>query len=75
MSCRVFGRNVEDAFLETLVKKAIKDGVEEITIDIEETEKNLPAREFVQKYFTHNTLSTKSHITNPFWITVHHENI
>lgn len=75
MSCRVFGRNVEDAFFSALVNHAKLEGVEVITVDIEETEKNLPAREFVKKYFKEGKFEINTPIVSPTWIKIHHENI
>ena len=76
MSCRVFGRNVEGAFIETIFKQASRQGVKEITIAFEETPKNTPAREFILKY------SDKKDGANilkmpcaPGWIKIKYENI
>jgi FkbH-like protein len=51
MSCRVFGRDVEEAFLAMLMKKAYEEGVTSISISFAETEKNIPAKEFIDKHF------------------------
>lgn len=75
MSCRVFGRKAEDAFLATIVDQAKKDGIDVITIDIDVTEKNLPAREFVNRYFSEGRIKTKSTLINPAWVKVYYENI
>lgn len=75
MSCRVFGRNVEDAFISKLLEEAKKEGVKKITIDSEETEKNLPAREFIQKYFTNGSRDVSKQVTSPKWVKIHYENI
>ena len=54
MSCRVFGRGVEDAFLVALMEKALAAGVQRITIAFEASPKNAPAQEFVERHFTDN---------------------
>ena len=76
MSCRVFGRNVEDAFTEAIFKRALQQGAKQITIAFEETPKNIPAREFILKY------SDKKDCVNilkmpcaPSWIKIKYENI
>lgn len=70
MSCRVFGRGVEDAFFKALSDRALRKGTNRLSIDIETTEKNLPAREFVAKTFNngeYKILETNSH---PKWIKI-----
>lgn len=71
MSCRVFGRSAEDAFMSVLVAKAQREGVKKITILSEETEKNLPAREFIGTYFTHNERLVETSLKAPEWVTIH----
>jgi FkbH-like protein len=71
MSCRVFGRGVEDAFLSVLIRDAQKEGVETICIVIESTEKNIPAREFAEKQFINNERSVETPFTSPAWIILH----
>lgn len=76
MSCRVFGRGVETAFMSYLLTEANKAGIEKITIESEVTEKNVPAREFIQKNFINNERKTKDLRTPPEWITLQiYENI
>lgn len=70
MSCRVFGRGVEDAFLSELVKKAISEKVDQITISFLETEKNIPAKDFINTYFNDRVRSTVEPITKPSWISI-----
>ncbi len=71
MSCRVFGRGVEDAFLSVLQNKAKHEGVTTIKIISEVIEKNLPAREFIDRNFTENERKTKDSLTAPQWVTLH----
>lgn len=76
MSCRVFGRGVEDAFLSLLLSKASQEGVTKVTIEYEETEKNVPAREFISKHFINKERDVATSLSSPEWITLHtHENI
>jgi FkbH-like protein len=57
MSCRVFGRGVEDAFLAWLVRRAMQDGATYVTISYEETPKNMPAKAFIDRHFTDYSLT------------------
>lgn len=75
MSCRVFGRGVEDAFLVTLLKEAEKEGIKVVTSLAEETEKNLPAREFIEKHFKEGVHFIPSLLQKPDWIQIQYENI
>jgi FkbH-like protein len=75
MSCRVFGRGVEDAFLCEIMKRAIKCGIHEIEILFSKTDKNAPAEEFIAKYFTEGKLVVKNTLLCPSWITLQYENI
>lgn len=70
MSCRVFDRGVEDAFFAAIVQKAYTEGVSSITVAIEETAKNLPVREFVERYFTNATYEVAGELAVPAWITI-----
>lgn len=74
MSCRVFGRGVEHAFVGTIAKHAQSVGVKLLTIDLEETSKNAPAREFVGEYFVDGARELGEEITTPTWIQLY-ENI
>lgn len=70
MSCRVFGRGVEDAFLGMILVRALDQGAKRLTIDMEKTEKNLPAREFVSRVFNQGEYDMfKAHVS-PVWIRV-----
>jgi FkbH-like protein len=76
MSCRVFGRGIEEAFLSHLLKRAQAEGVTTITIEMEETPKNVPAREFITKHFTHLARPVSDSVKTPEWVTMHtYENI
>ena len=68
MSCRVFGRDVEEAFLAEIIKRAHQEGVKTITIAFAESEKNAPAKEFVNKHFssTHKVVVPSPY--QPKWV-------
>lgn len=68
LSCRVFGRDAEVAFLSFLIDEARKQGVTKITIESNVTEKNVPAREFIAKYFQDSTYDTSSALLKPEWV-------
>jgi len=70
MSCRVFGKDVEEAFFATIVKQAKDEGVNLITIAEEETEKNLPAREFIKKHFTDGNYEIDNYKESPSWVKI-----
>ena len=70
MSCRVFGKDVEEAFFATIVKQAKDMGVNLITIAQEETEKNLPAREFIKKHFTDGKYEIDNCKESPAWVKI-----
>ena len=75
MSCRVFGRDVEDAFFMVVLQDATREGASSVIIDYEETEKNAPARAFIDTYFTGSILTIKESLESPVWITTHYEKI
>lgn len=76
MSCRVFGRGVEDAFLSVLQEDAQKKGVDVIRILSEETPKNVPAREFIDRHFIGNERLVDNSLKAPEWVTIDiYENI
>lgn len=76
MSCRVFGRNVEEAFLSDLLRRARLFGVKKVTIEYMKSEKNAPAKEFVDKYFSQGYMDVSKEFNKPKWITIQtHENI
>lgn len=70
MSCRVFGRGVEDAFFAHLIQKASEAGVSKVTIAYTPSDKNLPAKEFIDRYFINFTYCFDRAIVCPEWITL-----
>ena len=69
MSCRVFGRGVEDAFLHAIAAQAAQEGAQTLSINYTQTEKNAPAREFVERVFSGGAISA-SDTKKPEWITL-----
>lgn len=70
LSCRVFGREIEEAFLAEIVKRAHKEGAKKITIAFVETEKNKPAKDFVEKNFKNREKEVTAEIKSPYWVKV-----
>ena len=68
MSCRVFGRGVEDAFLGLIAKRAFKEGAGKITIAFNPSPKNEPARQFIDKHFVDSARQTVKDLEVPPWI-------
>ncbi len=75
MSCRVFGRNVEEAFLATILELASVRGGNTISIAHKETEKNLPAMQFINLHFKSGEYDASQPIRIPDWIHISHETI
>lgn len=75
MSCRVFGRGVEHAFLSHVIARAKELGAKSIAISFIETEKNIPAKDFVAAEFPSRVRETAVPSEAPGWITIHHETI
>ncbi len=69
MSCRVLGRGIEQSFMRAIATAAEKEGVHTITITFTPTEKNAPARTFIESTFTDEKLIT-SETELPPWITL-----
>jgi FkbH-like protein len=70
VSCRAFGRGIEEAFLAHIAKRAQKEGVSRIMISFVKSEKNAPAEEFVQKYFDHGELVPTRAPEIPPWVKI-----
>lgn len=70
MSCRVFGRGVEEAFLEFILRRAREEGLAKLEITFSETEKNEPARRFVETYFSDRCREVAKPFESPTWIKI-----
>lgn len=68
MSCRVFGRGVEEAFLSYIADRARSAGAKRLTVSFAETPKNLPAKTFLDSHFTHNMRMLADMFEAPRWI-------
>lgn len=68
MSCRVFGREVEETFMGAILKRAAQEEIKRVTIAFEETPKNAPAREFIAKHFNKGELDMPETPYEPAWI-------
>lgn len=72
MSCRILSRGVEHAFLHALSKRASSEGATHLTIDVVPTEKNQPARDFVERTWVEKRLPVEE-IDAPDWIEIRYE--
>jgi FkbH-like protein len=68
MSCRVFDRGVEYALLSFIAQRARKAGAHDLTVSFAETEKNSPAKKFIESYFTSGRCSVGKAPSIPHWI-------
>lgn len=75
MSCRVFDRGVENSFFSLLMSEAKKEGVSKISVIYQPTEKNIPAKTFIEKHLNGGELILPEQVHYPSWITLHYENI
>lgn len=69
MSCRVFGRGIEDAFVHKIAERAGGVGVETMRVAFTPTEKNKPAKDFLDRRTSQGKLSTKTAFA-PDWIKI-----
>jgi len=74
MSCRVLGRGIEESFIRSIGERAARGGAKELTIAFVPTEKNAPARDFVERMFV-NGRRAISAIAAPSWVTRRYANI
>lgn len=70
MSCRILGRGIEEAFLSEVANRARESSVRKLRISFEQTEKNEPARMFVQKIFGDSRETTIDRIERPHSIRI-----
>ena len=78
MSCRVLGRGIEEAFLSSVTSGAHEAGAKDLELAFESTEKNKPAKDFLDKHTALGTLAVAD-FNAPEWVTIkklkQHENI
>lgn len=70
MSCRVIGRGIEDAFMAAIAKRAAESKAAEIEIDFEPSEKNEPARAFVERLFGATRKAPVAAFIPPDWVAI-----
>ena len=75
MSCRVFGREVEEAFFGAICGRAEDLGIKEISVAFKESPKNAPAKEFVMKHFGGGDKFIKVKSNIPKWIKINYGKI
>lgn len=75
MSCRVFGRSVEVAFVGKILERAKEEGAKTVSIAFEQSLKNAPACDFINKYFTNYKRLLGDSFELPNWIKMKYENI
>lgn len=68
MSCRVFDRGVEYALLSFIAQHARKSGAHSLTISFTETEKNSPAKTFIENCFRSGECRIEDAPSVPHWI-------
>lgn len=70
MSCRVLGRGIEEAFIAEIVKRAARAGAKSVQVTFEQSDKNMPAREFVDRIFGAEREISVDTIERPEWIKI-----
>ncbi len=50
MSCRILGRNIEEAVLSDIIKRAVREEADRVDIDYRRTASNQPAFNFLEQY-------------------------
>ena len=70
MSCRVIGRGIEDAFLYMIAQAAKKAGAETLSVNFIHSEKNQPAKSFIERHWGESQTMHITNITKPDWITI-----
>ncbi len=72
MSCRILGRGAEFALVGTVSVCAVQAGARELTFSYVPTEKNIPAKTFLDKVLNgKHAISLETHpITVPSWFTI-----
>ena len=70
MSCRVIGRGIEDAFVAAIAQRAALSGAMSLGITFEPSEKNEPARAFVERIFGGARTIASDIMRPPKWIAI-----
>lgn len=67
MSCRALGRGIEEAFLAAISERA-RAAKKKLVVTFQETDKNKPAQDFINKYFNNYEYDFKRGNILPTWI-------
>ncbi len=70
MSCRVIGRGIEEGFVAEIARRARDAGAERLSITFEPSEKNGPARAFVESFFGPARAMPTTGVLPPDWVTI-----
>lgn len=70
MSCRVINRGIEDAFVAAIARRAEVEGAVSLSITFEPSDKNGPARTFVERLFGDALEAPVLQFQTPQWVTV-----
>lgn len=70
MSCRVINRGIEDAFIAAISKRAHASGAQGIGITFEPSDKNEPAKIFVERMFKGAMDAPVLQFQTPDWVTL-----
>jgi len=70
LSCRVIGRGIEEAFIAEVARRAKAAGAAELSVVFEKSEKNEPARAFVERIFGAVRKIPADAIQKPEWVVV-----
>ncbi len=70
MSCRVLGRGIEEAFLAEIACRAASRGVGTVSVTFEPSEKNEPARIFIDRVFGNSLKIAPDTMRPPRWVTI-----
>ncbi|KKU91481.1 MAG: hypothetical protein UY23_C0001G0087 [Candidatus Jorgensenbacteria bacterium GW2011_GWA1_48_11] len=70
MSCRALGRGAEEAFLGFIAGEALSENAKKLSIVFKETEKNKPAKDFIEKYFVREEYDLSKKPNVPSWMSI-----
>ena len=70
MSCRVINRGIEDAFVAVIARRAREKGATSLRITFKPSDKNGPARTFVERLFGDALEAPVLQFQTPKWVTV-----
>jgi FkbH-like protein len=71
MSCRVFDRGVEQAFVAHIARKAAAAGAHSLSVSFVETAKNVPAKMYIDEHFPGGARPPEHVAETPAWLKTH----